>query len=167
MNKRVYWDIGLNLFSRQFSDPEKIIRDAASCGVSCILTGSDPKEDRLVDVFVKTHEGVYGTAGIHPHNADRAKEEDYRLIRRLVTENPKICAVGECGLDYDRMFSAKENQKKTLMRQIAIAEETGMPMFLHERKAAEDLAVAFAGREELCRRSVIHCFTGTRAEVSR
>jgi TatD DNase family protein len=162
-----YWDIGVNLFSREFHDPEKVIRDAAASGVSCILTGSDPQEDRLVDEFTRSHGGVYGTAGIHPHNADSASEADYRLIRRILRDNPRILAVGECGLDYDRMFSTRENQRKALLAQIAIAEEAGMPMFLHERKAFDDMAEIFSGHPGLCRRSVIHCFTGTRDEARR
>ena len=41
-----YYDIGLNLFCRQFRDPERIIADAAAAGVSCILTGSDMKGNK-------------------------------------------------------------------------------------------------------------------------
>ena len=99
-----YYDIGLNLFCRQFPDPEKIVRDAMDQGVCCILTGTDPKENEKIDKFVRTHD-AYGTAGIHPHNADRAMQEDFARIERIVSENEKIVAVGECGLDYDRMFS--------------------------------------------------------------
>jgi TatD DNase family protein len=165
MTETVYWDIGVNLFSRQFRDPEKILADARTLGVSCILTGSEPEEDLQIDTFTRSHAGVYGTAGIHPHNADSASEEDYRLIRRILRENPRILAVGECGLDYDRMFSSRENQQRALLRQMTIAEETGKPMFLHERKAFRDMAEIFSRKPELCRRSVIHCFTGTEAEA--
>lgn len=104
-----YYDIGLNLFTRSFPDPEKIIADAEADGICCILTGSEGRENRLVDDFVRTHH-VFGTAGIHPHVADAATEADIEEIRRIVTTNPKIVAVGETGLDYDRMFSKKENQ---------------------------------------------------------
>ena len=68
-----YYDIGLNLFCRQFPDPEKIIREAKEAGVACILTGTDREENKRIDAFVKNHE-VYGTAGIHPHNADSARQ---------------------------------------------------------------------------------------------
>ena len=44
-----YYDIGLNLFCRQFPDPEKIIRDAEAAGVCCILTGTDTKENRRIE----------------------------------------------------------------------------------------------------------------------
>ncbi len=71
-----YYDIGLKLFCKQFQEPEKIILDAEKEGVCCILTGTDRKENRKINDFVKEHR-VFGTAGIHPHNADGAKKEDY------------------------------------------------------------------------------------------
>ncbi|MBQ8941138.1 MAG: TatD family hydrolase [Firmicutes bacterium] len=156
-----FYDIGLNLFCRQFKEPEKVLNDAAAEGVACILTGSDMHENRLVDSFVKTHE-CYGTAGIHPHNADSAKKEDFDLIEEYVSKNPKIVAVGECGLDYDRMFSTKENQIRCLEKHIVIAEKLNKPLFLHERDAAEDFAKRFKNHPEICKKSVVHCFTGSR-----
>ena len=77
-----------------------MILDAEEAGVICILTGTDRKENKKIDRFIREHK-AYGTAGIHPHNADAAKQEDFELIEKLVTENKKIVAIGECGLDYD------------------------------------------------------------------
>lgn len=82
MRDTKYYDIGLNLFCKQFPEPEKIIKDAADSGVCCILTGTDSKENSKIDEFVKGHE-VFGTAGIHPHNADQAKQEDFQKLRKF------------------------------------------------------------------------------------
>ena len=154
-----YYDIGVNLFCRQFRDPEKIIIDSAKEGVACILTGTDMKENRLVNEFVSTHE-AYATAGIHPHNADDARKEDFEVIEGLIRNNTRIVAVGECGLDFDRMFSTKENQIRCLEKHIVLAEKLGKPMFLHERSADAEFIKRFKNREEICRKSVVHCFTG-------
>lgn len=154
-----YIDIGLNLFCRQFRDPDRIIADAAAAGVSCILTGSDMKENEAVSSYVQTHD-CCGTCGIHPHSADRARPEDFVRIREIVTQNPKIVAVGECGLDYDRMFSSRENQLRCFDRHIRLAEELEKPLFLHERAAAKDFTARMKQHPEQCRRSVVHCFTG-------
>ncbi len=159
-----YYDIGLNLFCRQFPDPELVISRAAQAGVTCILTGTDQQENRTIDRFSRSH-AVYGTCGIHPHNADSAKEADFREMEQLIRGNRKFVAVGECGLDFDRMFSTKENQIRCLERHIALAEELKMPMFLHERSASETFAEVFREHPEVCRRSVVHCFTGTRQEL--
>ncbi len=161
-----YYDIGLNLFCRQFPDPEKIVRDAAEHGVCCILTGTDQKENHKIDAFVRAH-SVYGTAGIHPHNADRAEREDFMQIERILTENPNIVAVGECGLDYDRMFSSKENQVRCLEKHIVIAEKLQKPLFLHERSASEDFVRRFKKHQNICEKSVVHCFTGNKKTLDQ
>ncbi len=140
-----YYDIGLNLFCKQFPDPEKIIEDAEKSNVVCILTGTDRRENEKIDTFTRTHH-AYGTVGIHPHNADSAKQEDFLRMEELAAGNEKIVAIGECGLDYDRMFSTKENQIRCLEKHIVLAKKLNKPLFLHERSA-------------------LHCFTGNRAAV--
>ncbi len=161
-----YYDIGLNLFCKQFPDPEKVIRDAVDHDVCCILTGTDSKENQKIDRFVRTHD-VYGTAGIHPHNADRASQEDFAGIEKIISENQKVVAVGECGLDYDRMFSTRENQIRCLEKHIVLAEKLGKPLFLHERSAAEDFIRRFKKHQDICKKSVVHCFTGDRKTLEQ
>ncbi len=165
-NNIQYYDIGVNLFCKQFPEPEQIIREAQEQGVCCILTGTDTRENRKINDFVKTHP-VFGTVGIHPHNADRARADDFALIEKIVSENEKIVAIGECGLDYDRMFSTKENQIRCLEKHIVLAEKLNKPLFLHERSAADDFVKRMKKHEDLCKRSVVHCFTGDRETLDR
>ncbi len=161
-----YYDIGLNLFCRQFPDPEAVIREAEKAGVCCVLTGTDPRENRKIHEFTRNHQ-VFGTAGIHPHNADSARQEDFQEIERLAAHNPRIVAVGECGLDFDRMFSTKENQIRCLEKHIVLAEKLNKPLFLHERSAAEEFVRRFKKHAGICSRSVVHCFTGNRAVLEK
>ncbi len=164
MNKVKYYDIGLNLFCRQYKFPEQIISDAEKDGIVCFLTGTNTKENIRIDKFVKNH-NVFGTAGIHPHNANSAKKDDFERIEQIVKGNPKIVAVGECGLDFDRMFSTKENQISCLEMQIEIAERHNKPLFLHERAAFREFTEQFKNHREICSRSVVHCFTGNVKEL--
>lgn len=166
MEEITYYDIGLNLFCRQFPEPEKVIAEAQRQGVCCILTGTDTRENEKIHRFVKEH-AVYGTAGIHPHNADRAKQEDFLIIERILSENSRVVAVGECGLDYDRMFSTRENQIRCLEKHIVIAEKLDKPLFLHERGATEDFIKRFQKHPEICKKSVVHCFTGDKATLEK
>ncbi len=161
-----YYDIGLNLFCKQFPDPEAIIQEAKKNKVCCILTGTDTNENKKINDFVQSH-AVFGTAGIHPHNADRARQEDFQLIEQLLCQNKKIVAVGECGLDYDRMFSTKENQIRCLEKQIVLAEKLNKPLFLHERSASEDFIKRFKKHPGICQKSVVHCFTGDKETVNK
>ena len=158
-NFNKYYDIGVNLFCKQFPNPEQIINDALQSGVTCILTGTDPKENRQIDTFINNHQ-AYGTVGIHPHNADSTRDKDYLEIENIAKTNNKIVAIGECGLDFDRMFSTKENQIKCFEKQIEIAETLNMPLFLHERNAVEDFIKVLSHHKEICKKSIVHCFTG-------
>lgn len=161
-----YYDIGLNLFCRQFPNPEAVVENAAKAGVRCILTGTDRKENRQIDKFIKNH-NAYGTAGIHPHNADSARKEDFDEIEKLIGENGRIVAVGECGLDFDRMFSTRENQIRCLEKHIILAERLNKPLFLHERSAAEEFIKRFRKHPDICKRSVVHCFTGDKKTLEQ
>lgn len=161
-----YYDIGLNLFSPSFHDPEGIIRQAHADGIQCILTGSDAVDNEKVNAFTKTHD-VYGTAGIHPHATDDAGEKDIDRIEEIVRSNPRIVAVGECGLDYDHMYAKKENQLHYFPLLIDLAEKLDKPLFLHERDAADDFIACFRGHEDLCAKSVVHCYTGDKKTLER
>ena len=124
------------------------------------------KENLRINEFTKTH-FVYGTAGIHPHNADSAKKEDFELIEKIASENDKIVAIGECGLDFDRMFSTKENQIRCLEKHIVLAEKLNMPLFLHERSASADFVRRFKNHPDICGKSVVHCFTGDKDTLKK
>ena len=164
MNEIKYYDIGVNLFCRQF--PERIVENGLANGVCCILTGTDRRENQQIDAFLRTHK-AYGTAGIHPHNADSARKEDFEQIKRLMGENDRILAVGECGLDFDRMFSSRENQIRCLEKHIVLAEGLDKPLFLHERGAAEEFVRRFKKHPDICRKSVVHCFTGDKRTLDQ
>ncbi|MDE5884558.1 MAG: TatD family hydrolase [Oscillospiraceae bacterium] len=166
-NNTKFYDIGLNLFSRQFCEPEKILRNAEASGVGCIITGSDRKSNRRTNAFIRERSDVWGTAGIHPHNADSAKESDFQELETMHSNNPGLVAVGECGLDFDRMFSTKENQIQCLERHIVLAEKLHKPLFLHERDAAEDFIQIFQNHPEICKNSVVHCFTGDKHTLEK
>ncbi|MBR4319855.1 MAG: TatD family hydrolase [Oscillospiraceae bacterium] len=154
-----YYDIGVNLFCRQFTKPEKILSDANQAGVACILTGSDMRENEKIHRFVQCHD-AWGTAGIHPHNANDALKEDFDRLEEILAENYKIVAVGECGLDFDRMFSTRENQIRCLEKHIVLAEKMEKPLFLHERDASSAFISIFKRHPEICKNAVVHCFTG-------
>ena len=66
-----YCDIGLNLFCRQFPDPDKVIREAQIHGITCILTGSDDEENHIVAEYVSSHWGAFGPVCTHPHQEDQ------------------------------------------------------------------------------------------------
>ena len=111
-----YIDIGVNLMGKQFDkDREEVVRDSLKEGVGLIITGTDLKSNQAAVDYIgeKMPEKTWCTCGIHPHNADRWNDDYRSKLEALIRRNRQsIVALGEAGLDYDRMFSARENQKK-------------------------------------------------------
>ncbi|MBF3288880.1 hydrolase TatD, partial [Pseudomonas aeruginosa] len=89
-------------------------------------------------------------------NADTA-----RGLRALF-DDPRVRAVGECGLDFNRDFSPRPAQEKALEEQLALAVELQRPVFLHERDASERLLAILRDFRDRLPAAVVHCFTGER-----
>jgi TatD DNase family protein len=97
------------------------------------------------------------TLGIHPHEAARARAEDWVELERLCGM-PEVAAVGEAGLDYYYDRSPRAEQARVFGAQAALAKALGKPLVVHVRDAHADCVAILAA--EQVRRGVIHCFTG-------
>lgn len=162
-----YIDIGINLTNRQFqNDIEPIIQNALESDVSqMILTGTSVRGSEESLKMAKNYPNVlYSTAGIHPHDAKSMDNQSIGKLRKLLAHK-EVVAVGECGLDFDRDFSPRDQQEKCYSEQLALAIEVQKPLFLHERAAfTRFMAVTKAFLPQLPK-AVVHCFTGTLAEA--
>lgn len=167
-------DIGVNLTSDRFRhDRKDALRRAMEAGVDhCVVTGTSLDSSRqalrlcreLADEFPAM---LTATAGVHPHgardfNADTEAELKELVSRDRQSGSPRIVAIGETGLDFNRNFSPPVDQERAFERQLALAAELGLPVFLHERDAHErQLAILKTHRDRLTG-AVVHCFTGDR-----
>lgn len=162
-----YIDIGINLMNKQFkNEEEKVLERAKEAGVKqLIITGTSIHASIKAAEFVKKYPGtLYATAGIHPHDAKHFVKEDILTLKELLSE-PQVVAVGECGLDFNRMNSPKKEQENCFIAQLELAKETGKPLFLHERDAHERFVEIMADYPDLIQRSVVHCFTGGKEDL--
>jgi TatD DNase family protein len=97
------------------------------------------------------------TSGVHPHDAARASEADFTLLREQCSLS-EVVAVGECGLDFHYDRSPREAQREVFVRQARLAREVHKPLVVHTREA--DLETAQILERELGPDGgVIHCFT--------
>jgi TatD DNase family protein len=108
-------------------------------------------------------EGVWATAGVHPHDATEGTE----ALRRVIDDalgSGALVAVGECGLDYHYDHSPRATQRAVFAEQVSIAHELDLPLVIHTRDAWDD---TFAVLDDLSipPRTVFHCFTGGPAEA--
>jgi TatD DNase family protein len=81
---------------------------------------------------------------------------------RQLLQHPRVKAVGECGLDFNRDFSPRPQQEKALEAQLALAVQLQMPVFLHERDASARLLAILKDYRDHLPAAVVHCFTGER-----
>jgi TatD DNase family protein len=160
-------DIGVNLTHRSFAgDRVRVIDAAIAAGVTrMIVTGTSEAGSRAAQALAAQRPGVLtATAGVHPHEA-RACDAGTIARLRALAALPGVVAIGECGLDFNRDFSPRPAQETWFVAQLALAAELRLPVFLHERDAhARFVAILREYRASLVD-VVVHCFTGTGAEL--
>lgn len=160
-------DIGLNLTHESFNaDREALLHAAAAADVTHMLvTGSTlASTQAAIDLAQRHPDALRATAGVHPHHAGDLRAQDLPELRRLALL-PQVVAVGECGLDYFRDFSAHADQQQAFRWQLQLAVEVGKPLFLHQRDAHEDFLAILQEYWSSIRRGVAHCFTGGVAQA--
>ena len=121
--------------------------------------GTDATTSRqAIDIAAK-HDDVWATVGLHPHDA----KNGFEPLRALLDE-PRVVAVGECGLDYYYDHSDRAVQREVFAEQIAIAHERKLPLVIHTREAWDDTfeVLDACGVPE---RTIFHCFTGGEREA--
>jgi TatD DNase family protein len=144
-------------------DLDGIVSRAEAAGIARMVTIST-RVRRIETLLAITARfpNVYCSVGTHPHQAD---EEDGISADELIalTQQPKVVALGEAGLDYFYEHGSREAQARGFRTHIAAARATGLPLVIHTREADED-----CGRildEEMAKgafRAVLHCYTGGR-----
>jgi TatD DNase family protein len=128
---------------------EDLVDAAAAAGVGRILAVGREQALDLAGRFAS----VWAIVGIHPHEAAEAGDVD-RL--RPLLAHPRAVAVGECGLDFFRDYAPRADQLRVFEAQIALANETGLPLVIHTR-AADDDTFRMLGAAEVP--VVLHCFS--------
>lgn len=188
-------DIGANLLDERFTegsyrgkprhepDFDDVLQRAADIGMRrMILTAGTLQESK--DAIDKVRElrksnqtecELYCTVGVHPTrcmefeqagNADANLEELLALAKDGMKDGV-VAAVGEMGLDYDRLeFCPKGVQRKHFVKQLRLSEETGLPMFLHNRAVGEDLLELLVEYRDKWKAGVVHSFDDT-AELAQ
>ena len=156
-------DIGANLTHSSFRDDLDAVLDRArAAGVATIVvTGTSVEESGHAAALAASRD-VYATAGVHPHHARECGEHTIPALRTIATQ-PKVVALGECGLDFNRNYSPHPDQEKWFVAQLELAAELGKPLFLHSRDAHPRFAEIL--RHHRVGKAVAHCFTGEAAEL--
>ncbi|TDH68272.1 hypothetical protein CCR75_009151 [Bremia lactucae] len=185
-------DIGANLTDPVFkglyhgkqkhqSDLTGVLVRAKTFGVEkIIITGGNLSESRKalqlsLENKGKKLPGLFSTVGVHPTRCSEfesdGKDPDEYFAELLAVckqgkEWGRVVAIGECGLDYDRLeFCDKATQLKYFEKQFQLAEVTQLPMFLHNRNSKEDFCEIIRKNRTRFPDGVVHSFSGDKEEM--
>lgn len=150
-----------HLTDRRFdADRAEAIERARGAGVGALVSiASSVADAEQVAALTRAHRGVWGTAGVHPHEAGHAGPDDVRRVRDLLELEPRLVAVGETGLDYHYDFCPRGRQRELFHAHARLAAEAELPLVVHSRSADEDTRAVIAEFRGAAR-GVLHCFTG-------
>lgn len=160
-------DIGVNLLHPQF-DPDRaaVMVRAREAGVTGMLvTATDLASTEAAIRFCETSD-LYCTAGVHPHDAAQAPRD---LAERLtlLAGSSRVKAIGETGLDFFRNYSPPDAQRRVFRTQLDVARACGRPLFVHDRDSSGEVFDGLATVAGEVPGVVVHCFTGSEADLSR
>ena len=166
-------DIGANLTNSRFArDTVEVLQRARDAGVeACLVTGTSLVGSiEAVALCHQLNEAfpgmLYATAGVHPHDASQCTAATIAGLASLIGDNRDVVvAVGETGLDFNRNFSTPQQQTSAFERQLELAMETGLPLFLHERDATSEQLRILSSAGSALPPGVAHCFTGERSAM--
>jgi TatD DNase family protein len=151
-------------------DRDAMLQRARDAGVGTILAiGGAAGPDHLASAipFAESHDWIYATAGIHPHEANLATDAHFAHLEKL-THHPRFLAVGEIGLDYFHDHSPRELQAPVFRRQLEIARAAKKPIVIHCRDAWPDcLGILESDWRDTNLGGILHCFTGTLEEAQK
>jgi TatD DNase family protein len=141
---------------------ETAIEEARGAGVDRVITvGTDAARTAAAVALASAHDGVWATAGLHPHDAIEGVDTIVPFL-----DDPSVVAVGECGLDYHYDHSPRPVQREAFAAQIALARAHQLALVIHTREAWDD-TFAILASEGVPERTVFHCFTGGAVEARR
>ena len=127
---------------------------------ACAARSSFPK---IIDV-VSRFPNVYGAIGQHPEEAEREGAVPREELLEYIGMHNKIIAIGETGLDYSGENYNRELQIQNLLTHISVAQETGLPLIIHNRDSNDDMCEILSTQMKHAKfKAIIHCFTGTKS----
>ena len=161
------FDIACNFTHESFNEDLKdVIASALKNNTNKFLVVSAQLDDvEKINNLVNTYkDNFYFTVGVHPHHANEFKDGSTQKMRESIINNTPH-AIGEMGLDFFRNLSTKEEQIYAFEEQIKLAIEFDKPLFLHQRESHDLFIQILRKYKNDINNAVVHCFTGTQAEL--
>jgi TatD DNase family protein len=146
-------------------DRSQVLERAAEAGVETVIAvgaGYGLEHSQRALELAARDPRLFATVGVHPHDAEQLDEEGRKQLREWLGR-PRVVAVGECGLDYFYMNSARETQREVFAEQVALAREIDLPVVIHVRDRGEDayqdLMAIWKSEGNGKTEGVLHCYS--------
>lgn len=140
-------------------DRDQLIKGMPSAGIPLLVNvGASLESSGITRNLTETYPYVYGAIGVHPDHVDILDEAGIVWLRQQASL-PKIVAIGEIGLDYYWDNTPRELQKYWFGRQLELAGETGLPVIIHSREAAQDTMRIVKEHQAGAIGGVVHCYS--------
>jgi TatD DNase family protein len=157
-------DTHAHIHFESYPDVAAVVDRARLAGVGLIVTvGTDEVNSAHAIELAARFDRVYPTVGLHPHDA-KPTDEAIDRIRQLATDR-SVAAIGECGLDYFKNFSAPDDQIRVFRAQVEIALANNLPMIWHVREAFDDFFKIVDQYQGLT--GIVHSFTDNRERMEQ
>ena len=139
----------------------EVITRSKEIGITKLLTICTTLESfENIKAIIEKDEMIYGTYGIHPHEA-KNNQVDKQTIIRSVNENVKIIGIGETGLDFFYNYSDRERQISSFIEHIEASIELNKPIIIHSRDAEKETFEILNSYKGKNLKILMHCFTGS------
>ena len=146
--------------------PGILNRMACNAVQQIMIVGIDAARSRRAVALAESLAGAWAAVGVHPHDAAGCSEAVLDQLQDLA-RSPRVRAWGETGLDFNRMYSPRADQERWFVRQLEIAQALNLPLILHERDSQGRLIELLRATDRPGRTGVVHCFSGTAAELDQ
>jgi TatD DNase family protein len=148
-------------------DLDAVLERAGRAGVARMMcAGVTPETSRKAVSLAEKNSGIVAAVGIHPHDVRHSTEADLDHLVAL-SRTPQVVAWGEIGLDFNRMYSPRKAQERWFIRQLETAADLDLPVIFHERDSGGRFLDILSRHPSRHHRGVVHCFSGTAAELAR
>jgi TatD DNase family protein len=188
-----YFDAHTHVQFKAFgSDYKEVIERAGEAGVGMVNVGTQKDTSHRAVELAREYDNLYAVLGLHPIHTSRSYHDseelgnspeakgftsrgevfDYEYYKKLAAD-PKVVAIGECGLDYFRIEGdeeeAKSKQKQAFIKQIELAYDVKKPLMIHCRNAFRDLVEILNAKCQILNSppGIIHFFSGTKEDAKQ